>query len=119
MNISFSSYNYRTSALFNLSKNITKTACHFRYDLDACDIREKYPENFQVTLNVEVSSKEGFHDTDDLPWEDFSAKGINPKILFSSKEEQQEILLKFGGFSCNFELNLHAVSFGYTYLRLQ
>lgn len=43
-----------------------------------------------------MATDEDHHDVDDLPWEDFSAKGINPKILFSSKEEQQEILLKFG-----------------------
>ena len=30
------------------------------------------------------------------PWESASMRGLNPKILFSSREEQQDILSKFG-----------------------
>lgn len=30
------------------------------------------------------------------PWESTSMRGLNPKILFSSREEQQDILSKFG-----------------------
>lgn len=30
------------------------------------------------------------------PWEGFQTKGLNPKILFSTRDEQQEILSKFG-----------------------
>ncbi|TSO98500.1 Cyclin-G-associated kinase [Bagarius yarrelli] len=66
-----------------------------KYDLDACDIQEKYPDLFQVNLNVEVEPRDRpAHRTP--PWENFSTKGLNPKILFSSREEQQEILAKFG-----------------------
>ncbi|XP_053530582.1 cyclin-G-associated kinase isoform X2 [Ictalurus punctatus] len=66
-----------------------------KYDLDACDIQEKYPDLFQVNLDVEVEPRDRpAHKAP--PWENFSTKGLNPKILFSSRDEQQEILAKFG-----------------------
>lgn len=66
-----------------------------RYDLDACDIQEKYPDLFQVNLNIEVDSRDK-PSAKTPPWESFQTKGLNPKILFSSRDEQQEILSKFG-----------------------
>lgn len=66
-----------------------------RYDLDACDIQEKYPDLFQVNLNIEVDSRDKPR-TKSPPWDSFQTKGLNPKILFSSRDEQQEILSKFG-----------------------
>ncbi|XP_062905278.1 cyclin-G-associated kinase isoform X2 [Mobula hypostoma] len=66
-----------------------------KYDLDACDIQEKYPDLFQVTLEVEVEPQENSR-SNNPPWENFMTKGLNPKILFSSREEQQEMLSKFG-----------------------
>ncbi|MGH0143802.1 UNVERIFIED_CONTAM: hypothetical protein FKN15_063772 [Acipenser sinensis] len=66
-----------------------------KYDLDACDIQEKYPDLFQVNLEVEVEPRDQ-PSTMTSPWESFPTKGLNPKILFSSREEQQEILTKFG-----------------------
>ncbi|RXM97689.1 Cyclin-G-associated kinase [Acipenser ruthenus] len=66
-----------------------------KYDLDACDIQEKYPDLFQVNLEVEVEPRDQ-PSTTTSPWESFPTKGLNPKILFSSREEQQEILTKFG-----------------------
>ncbi|XP_055488192.1 cyclin-G-associated kinase isoform X1 [Leucoraja erinacea] len=66
-----------------------------KYDLDACDIQEKYPDLFQVTLEVEVEPQENSR-SNLPPWENFMTKGLNPKILFSSREEQQEMLSKFG-----------------------
>lgn len=66
-----------------------------KYDLDACDIQEKYPDLFQVNLNIEVEPRDR-PTTRTLPWEGFQTKGLNPKILFSSRDEQQEILSKFG-----------------------
>ncbi|XP_041113460.1 cyclin-G-associated kinase-like isoform X2 [Polyodon spathula] len=66
-----------------------------KYDLDACDIQEKYPDLFQVNLEVEVEPRD-LPSTKTSPWESFPTKGLNPKILFSSREEQQEILTKFG-----------------------
>nr|XP_033772638.1 cyclin-G-associated kinase isoform X2 [Geotrypetes seraphini] len=66
-----------------------------KYDLDACDIGEKYPDLFQVNLEVEVDPRDKLsHES--LPWENVNLKGLNPKILFSNREEQQEILSKFG-----------------------
>ncbi|XP_041855326.1 cyclin-G-associated kinase isoform X2 [Melanotaenia boesemani] len=66
-----------------------------KYDLDACDIQEKYPDLFQVNLDIEVEPRDR-PSTKTPPWESFQTKGLNPKILFSSRDEQQEILSKFG-----------------------
>lgn len=66
-----------------------------RYDLDACDIQEKYPDLFQVHLDIEVEPRDR-PSAKTLPWDSFQTKGLNPKILFSSRDEQQEILSKFG-----------------------
>ncbi|XP_060093038.1 cyclin-G-associated kinase isoform X3 [Heteronotia binoei] len=66
-----------------------------KYDLDACDIQEKYPDLFQVNLEVEVEPRDR-PSTERTPWDNLNIKGLNPKILFSSREEQQEILTKFG-----------------------
>ncbi|XP_004847541.1 cyclin-G-associated kinase isoform X5 [Heterocephalus glaber] len=65
-----------------------------KYDLDACDIQEKYPDLFQVNLEVEVEARDR-PCREAPPWENASMRGLNPKILFSSREEQQEILSKF------------------------
>uniref|UniRef100_A0A8C5LTD5 Cyclin-G-associated kinase n=1 Tax=Leptobrachium leishanense TaxID=445787 RepID=A0A8C5LTD5_9ANUR len=66
-----------------------------KYDLDACDIQEKYPDLFQVNLEVEVSPRDRPLNVTP-PWENLNTKRLTPKILFSSREEQQEILSKFG-----------------------
>uniref|UniRef100_A0A8C3BLH4 Cyclin-G-associated kinase n=1 Tax=Cairina moschata TaxID=8855 RepID=A0A8C3BLH4_CAIMO len=66
-----------------------------KYDLDACDIQEKYPDLFQVNLEVEVEPKDR-PTCEQPPWDNMNIKGLNPKILFSTREEQQEILSKFG-----------------------
>ncbi|XP_012671426.1 cyclin-G-associated kinase isoform X2 [Clupea harengus] len=66
-----------------------------KYDLDACDIQEKYPDLFQVNLNIEMEPQDR-PSNKSPPWETFATKGLNPKILFSSRDEQQEILSKFG-----------------------
>lgn len=70
-------------------------AFNCRYDLDACDIQEKYPDLFQVNLEVEVEPRDR-PSREAPPWESASMRGLNPKILFSSREEQQDILSKFG-----------------------
>lgn len=70
-------------------------ASNCRYDLDACDIQEKYPDLFQVNLEVEVEPRDR-PSREAPPWESTSMRGLNPKILFSSREEQQDILSKFG-----------------------
>ncbi|XP_020860932.1 LOW QUALITY PROTEIN: cyclin-G-associated kinase [Phascolarctos cinereus] len=66
-----------------------------KYDLDACDIQEKYPDLFQVNLEVEVEPRDR-PSLETPPWDNLNMKGLNPKILFSSREEQQDILSKFG-----------------------
>lgn len=72
-----------------------RLASNCRYDLDACDIQEKYPDLFQVNLEVEVEPRDR-PSREAPPWESTSMRGLNPKILFSSREEQQDILSKFG-----------------------
>ncbi|XP_009699896.1 PREDICTED: cyclin-G-associated kinase, partial [Cariama cristata] len=67
-----------------------------KYDLDACDIQEKYPDLFQVNLEVEVEPRDR-PSCEQPPWDSMNIKGLNPKILFSTREEQQEILSKFEG----------------------
>ncbi|XP_055445296.1 cyclin-G-associated kinase isoform X3 [Bubalus kerabau] len=66
-----------------------------KYDLDACDIQEKYPDLFQVSLEVEVEPRDR-PGREAPPWEGAGMRGLNPKILFSSREEQQDVLSKFG-----------------------
>ncbi|KAM4049376.1 cyclin-G-associated kinase isoform 2-T2 [Anomaloglossus baeobatrachus] len=66
-----------------------------KYDLDACDIQEKYPDLFQVNLEVEVSPRDSLVNITP-PLENLNTKRLTPKILFSSREEQQEMLSKFG-----------------------
>uniref|UniRef100_A0A8D0P188 Cyclin-G-associated kinase n=1 Tax=Sus scrofa TaxID=9823 RepID=A0A8D0P188_PIG len=66
-----------------------------KYDLDACDIQEKFPDLFQVHLEVEVEPRDR-PSREAPPWESASMRGLNPKILFSSREEQQDVLSKFG-----------------------
>uniref|UniRef100_A0A8C5HWE1 Cyclin G associated kinase n=1 Tax=Gouania willdenowi TaxID=441366 RepID=A0A8C5HWE1_GOUWI len=74
-----------------------------KYDLDACDIQEKYPDLFQVNLDIEVEPRDR-PSTKSPPWEGLQTKGLNPKILFSSRDEQQEILSKFGEILCSIGL---------------
>uniref|UniRef100_A0A4X2LW69 Cyclin G associated kinase n=1 Tax=Vombatus ursinus TaxID=29139 RepID=A0A4X2LW69_VOMUR len=66
-----------------------------KYDLDACDIQEKYPDLFQVNLEIEVEPRDR-PSLETPPWDNSNMKGLNPKILFSSREEQQDVLSKFG-----------------------
>uniref|UniRef100_A0A8C9UTF1 C2 tensin-type domain-containing protein n=1 Tax=Spermophilus dauricus TaxID=99837 RepID=A0A8C9UTF1_SPEDA len=53
-----------------------------KYDLDACDIQEKYPDLFQVSLDVEVEPKDRPSRVAP-PWDSTSMRGLNPKILGS------------------------------------
>uniref|UniRef100_H2ZA90 Auxilin n=1 Tax=Ciona savignyi TaxID=51511 RepID=H2ZA90_CIOSA len=73
----------------------TATKVHFQtYDLDACDIQEKYPDGFRVTLHVQVHVDADA--TASNMWDGMLTKGVTPKLLFSTREEQSEVLQKFG-----------------------
>lgn len=63
----------------------------FRPELDACDVPEKYPQLFQVTLDVELQPQDKAVDLTP-PWEHHCTKDINPSILFSSHQEHQDTL---------------------------
>uniref|UniRef100_A0A2K6LNK0 Auxilin n=1 Tax=Rhinopithecus bieti TaxID=61621 RepID=A0A2K6LNK0_RHIBE len=60
-------------------------------ELDACDVPEKYPQLFQVTLDVELQPHDKVIDLTP-PWEHYCTKDVNPSILFSSHQEHQDML---------------------------
>uniref|UniRef100_A0A8C4LL15 Auxilin n=3 Tax=Equus asinus TaxID=9793 RepID=A0A8C4LL15_EQUAS len=64
-------------------------------ELDACDVPEKYPQLFQVTLDVELQPHDKVIDLTP-PWEHYCTKDVNPSILFSSHKEQQDTLVLGG-----------------------
>lgn len=65
--------------------------------MDACDVPEKYPQLFQVTLDIEVQPQDKVIDLTP-PWEHYCTKDVNPSILFSSQQEHQDTLA-LGGMS--------------------
>ncbi|OWK05485.1 DNAJC6 [Cervus elaphus hippelaphus] len=64
-------------------------------ELDACDVPEKYPQLFQVTLDVELQPHDKVIDLTP-PWEHYCTKDVNPSILFSSHQEHQDTLVLGG-----------------------
>ncbi|XP_057573280.1 putative tyrosine-protein phosphatase auxilin isoform X6 [Hippopotamus amphibius kiboko] len=64
-------------------------------ELDACDVPEKYPQLFQVTLDVELQPHDKVIDLTP-PWEHYCTKEVNPSILFSSHQEHQDTLVLGG-----------------------
>ncbi|KAG8437129.1 hypothetical protein GDO86_007994 [Hymenochirus boettgeri] len=58
-------------------------------ELDACDSPEKYPPLFHVSLDIDIESTDRQVDLTP-PWENFNSKDVNPTILFSSYQEQQD-----------------------------
>ena len=67
-------------------------------ELDQMEPGDKFPEHFRVTLDVAVSAKERPQPGASFPWQGFTGKGIGPRILFTTKEEQEEILNQYGNF---------------------
>eukprot|EP00058_Branchiostoma_floridae_P001782 XP_002587270.1 hypothetical protein BRAFLDRAFT_115879 [Branchiostoma floridae] len=65
-----------------------------KYDLDACDLADKYPDLFSVTFELSVGQEP--QKRSPVPWENFSPKGINPKILFTASEEYSQAIADFG-----------------------
>ncbi len=68
----------------------------FRSQLDNLDTSDKYQEGFRVTFDVVVSPKDRPRPDMTFPWESYTGKGVGPKILFSTKEEQQAVMQEFG-----------------------
>ncbi|XP_040264145.1 putative tyrosine-protein phosphatase auxilin isoform X1 [Bufo bufo] len=64
-------------------------------ELDACDSPDKYPQLFHVTLDIEIEATDRQTDLTP-PWENFISKDVNPSILFSSQQEQQDALAVAG-----------------------
>jgi len=53
-------------------------------------------EEFSVTLDVIVSSKEKSNAAESCPWQGYSSKGVSPKLLFKTKEELLSVTAEFG-----------------------
>lgn len=85
----------------------------FRPELDAYDVPEKYPQLFQVTLDVELQPHDKVIDLTP-PWEHYCTKDVNPSILFSSHQEHQDTLA-LGGMShlmvLFFRMNISVIYF--------
>ncbi|XP_060723587.1 putative tyrosine-protein phosphatase auxilin isoform X2 [Tachysurus vachellii] len=60
-------------------------------ELDACDSPDKYPQLFQVLLEIEVEDTEKQKDLTP-PWEQFPTKDLSPNVLFSSHQEHKDAL---------------------------
>ncbi|XP_060775902.1 putative tyrosine-protein phosphatase auxilin isoform X3 [Neoarius graeffei] len=60
-------------------------------ELDACDSPDKYPQLFQVLLEIEVENTEKQKDLTP-PWEQFPTKDLSPNILFSCHQEHKDAL---------------------------
>ena len=66
-----------------------------RFDLDQLDTADKYPERFTVMLNFKVSQKDRPPEKN-YPWDKFDVHKLSPKILFSSKDELNEVIADYG-----------------------
>ncbi|KAL5021015.1 hypothetical protein ScPMuIL_000170 [Solemya velum] len=64
-----------------------------QFDLDQLDTPDKYPDHFNVYLNVAISNKE---QPSHSPWENFNSSKLNPRVLFSDKEELHQTLSEYG-----------------------
>ena len=78
------------------SSSVVVHCGYCRFDLDQIDTPDKYPDGFNITLDVAVSPQEIGASGQDEPWKGFSGKGLGPKILFASREEQHEIMTEYG-----------------------
>lgn len=67
----------------------------FRPELDACDSPDKYPQLFQVLLEIEVENTEKQKDLTP-PWEQFPTKDLSPNVLFSCHQEHKDALAVAG-----------------------
>ncbi|XP_064624452.1 cyclin-G-associated kinase-like isoform X2 [Lineus longissimus] len=62
-------------------------------DLDQLDTPDKYPEDFTVTLDVIPSPNQRPRTKDQTyPWDNFTPKGLSPKLLFLDREEMNQVI---------------------------
>ncbi|KAK3612698.1 hypothetical protein CHS0354_042224, partial [Potamilus streckersoni] len=72
-----------------------KTSMKFtQFDLDHLDTPDKYPEMFNVTMDLQVAKIE--RNDQNYPWDKFDTQKLTPKILFSTREEMHQICSEFG-----------------------
>ncbi|XP_071954389.1 cyclin-G-associated kinase-like isoform X1 [Antedon mediterranea] len=65
-----------------------------RYDLDCIEQPDKFGDNFQASVHVEVTNNDEAVDQT-LPWVNFDTQRINPKYCFSGPEEQKQTFSQF------------------------
>ncbi|XP_054718197.1 cyclin-G-associated kinase-like, partial [Uloborus diversus] len=71
----------------------TQSLTFSRRELDGIEEIDRYPENFTVTLGVNISEKK----SDILPiWKEISQMHLNPRLLFNTDEELDTCLSHFG-----------------------
>ncbi|CAC5379615.1 GAK [Mytilus coruscus] len=67
-----------------------------QFDLDQLETADKYPDLFSVSLDVIVSPNERPRTDSMYPWQKFDTQKLNPRVLFSSKDELYQVLNEFG-----------------------
>lgn len=82
-----------TYSVYALTKNTHIWV--FRSELDACDSPDKYPQLFQVLLEIEVENTEKQKDLTP-PWEQFPTKDLSPNVLFTCHQEHKDALAATG-----------------------
>ncbi|XP_064605296.1 cyclin-G-associated kinase-like [Liolophura sinensis] len=66
------------------------------YDLDQLDTQDKYPDLFNVMLEVQVSPKDRPKTEPSSAWDSLNNEKRSPKILFSNREELHNTIAEFG-----------------------
>lgn len=64
--------------------------------MDQLETADKYPDLFSVSLDVIVSPNERPRTDSMYPWQKFDTQKLNPRVLFSSKDELYQVLNEFG-----------------------
>ncbi|XP_076440781.1 cyclin-G-associated kinase-like [Babylonia areolata] len=67
-----------------------------QFELDQLDTPDKYPELFQVGVDVMVAPVARQPTDKRYPWENFSLEKLGPRILFSNRQELHSIFSEFG-----------------------
>ena len=77
------------------------TVC--RFELDQLDTPDKYPELFNVTVDIMVAPVAHQPTDKRYPWENFNTEKLGPRILFSNREELHSVFSEFGeqGIGCS------------------
>lgn len=67
-----------------------------QFELDQLDTPDKYPELFNVGVDVMVAPVARQPTDKRYPWENFKTEKLGPRILFSHREEMHSVFSEFG-----------------------